>query len=337
MADEHSEDKITKSVNPLVFVSHDTRDAELAEAFSNLLKSVSAGVLKSFRTSDRRGNQGIEYGVEWYPEIIKNIQGASDVVCLLTKRSVDRPWILFEAGMAKGKLDTPILGVALGIELKDASTGPFAQFQNCSDDEDSLTKLVFQLVNRIPNSEPDKDTITFQVGKFKQAVTEILKKLDGPDADATAKKSELNVKEIENSSAKLFEEIKIMFQDLPSRIERETPPESRRKRRRIHPGMIEELMHMSKDAKLGIRIALSFYKDKLPWIYDEGIALLSKIEASKSPATLKRCLHEFEELLMLSTRNPMAEELLMGDKDDFYLLMELPRIILRNVERMARV
>ncbi|MDE1947389.1 MAG: toll/interleukin-1 receptor domain-containing protein, partial [Burkholderiales bacterium] len=141
MADEKEvvDTTLTKATNPLVFISHDTRDAELAEAFSNLLKSVSAGVLKSFRTSDRRGNQGIEYGIEWYPEIIRNIQSASDVVCLLTERSVNRPWILFEAGMAKGKFDTPILGVALGIELKTASTGPFAQFQNCADDDESLT------------------------------------------------------------------------------------------------------------------------------------------------------------------------------------------------------
>ena len=47
MADVQIE-PIAKSANPLVFISHDTRDAELAEAFSNLLKSVSAGVLKSF-------------------------------------------------------------------------------------------------------------------------------------------------------------------------------------------------------------------------------------------------------------------------------------------------
>ena len=166
MADKEDSKKETiKSNSALVFISHDTRDAKLAEAFSALLKSVSAGVLKSFRTSDKKGNQGIEYGVEWYPEIIKNIQEASDVVCLLTKRSINRPWILFEAGMAKGKLETPILGVALGIPLKEASSGPFAQFQNCADDEESLTKLVFQLVERIPNSEPDEETIRFQIGR----------------------------------------------------------------------------------------------------------------------------------------------------------------------------
>lgn len=86
-----AEEKSSNSINPLVFISHDTRDAELAEAFSSLLKNVSAGVLKSFRTSDKKGTQGIEYGIEWYPEIINNIQGASDVVCLLTERSVNRP------------------------------------------------------------------------------------------------------------------------------------------------------------------------------------------------------------------------------------------------------
>lgn len=333
MAEDQAEE-IVKSANPLVFISHDTRDAKLAEAFSNLLKSVSAGVLKSFRTSDRRGNQGIEYGVEWYPEIIKNIKGASDVVCLLTKRSVDRPWILFEAGMAKGKLDTPILGVALGIELRDASTGPFAQFQNCSDDEESLTKLVFQLVNRIPNSEPDQDTIKFQVGKFCQAVKEIHEELQ--DSDSKEENALVQSdKEIDNSSAKLFEEIKIMFQDLPSRIERINSPDGRRRKRRFHLGMLEELIQFSKNPKIGLKMALSLYREKMPWIYDEGAVLVDKIFASKTPATTVRLVRELEKLLMTSTRNPFIEEYFIEDKDDHLIFMELPRIILRSFENLA--
>jgi TIR domain len=333
MADDQLDDKTVKSIgNPLIFISHDTRDAELAEAFSNLLKSVSAGVLKSFRTSDRRGNQGIEYGVEWYPEIIKNIQDATDVVCLLTKRSIDRPWILFEAGMAKGKLDTPILGVALGIELRDASSGPFAQFQNCSDDEEALTKLVFQLVKRIPNSEPDTDTIKFQVGKFKNSITQIIEKLDGATANDITKKS-ANTKEIENSSAKLFEEIKIMFQDLPSRIEKNSPYENRKRKRRFHPGMLEEIMHVSKDYKIGIRVALSFYKEKLPWIYDEGIILIKKIDSLQTTTAGINYLNSFSELLMLNSKNPYLKELFMDDEEDYFIFRELPKLIMHSVER----
>jgi hypothetical protein len=337
MSEDRAEDQVVRAVNPIVFISHDTRDAELAEAFSSLLKSVSAGVLKSFRTSDRKGSQGIEYGVEWYPEIIRNIQNASDVVCLLTQRSVNRPWILFEAGMAKGKLDTPILGVALGIELKDASSGPFAQFQNCGDDEVSLTKLVFQLVNRIPNSEPDKDTIKFQVGKFRQSIQEIQEKLDADHVKTSAKGTKSDVNDIENSSAKLFEEIKIMFQDLPSRIEQRDPGDGKRRRRRLSPGFVGELMHVSKDSTLGARIGLSFYRDKLPWVYDEGMVLINKIRLAKTPTTASKAFHELEEILMISTRHPLVAEYFVEDKEDHYLFTELPRLILRAMSRNAKL
>jgi hypothetical protein len=49
---------------PLVFISHDTRDAELAEALGKLLSSVSAGMLKAFRSSDHKGAHPITRGVK---------------------------------------------------------------------------------------------------------------------------------------------------------------------------------------------------------------------------------------------------------------------------------
>jgi hypothetical protein len=126
-------------LGPLVFISHDSRDAALAEALSKLLASVSAGMLKSFRSSDKKGSQGFEYGVEWYPELMKTLESACDVVCLLTERGLGRPWMLYEAGVAKGKLDIPVHGLALGVPLSRASVGPFAQFQNCGDDVESIS------------------------------------------------------------------------------------------------------------------------------------------------------------------------------------------------------
>jgi hypothetical protein len=330
MAEEKIQNKeeITKTGNPLVFISHDTRDAKLAEAFSGLLKSVSAGVLKSFRTSDRKGNQGIEYGVEWYPEIIKNIQNASDVVCLLTERSIDRPWILFEAGMAKGKLETPILGVALGISLKNASSGPFAQFQNCGDDEESLTKLVFQLVDRIPNSEPDEDTIKFQVGNFKKSIEAILK-----DNNKVVKPEKPESSNSDNSSAKLFEEIKVMFQDLPSRIENNINPESRnRKRRRFHPMMLEEMMHMSKNRYIGIMMALSFFKESMPWLYEIGMDTIRTVKDGKTKAEKKRAFMEFQEIVEMSTQHPMMRDFFMDSKEDYMLFKELPMMLIKNID-----
>lgn len=331
MSEQEEKESVAKTSTPLVFISHDTRDAELAEAFSNLLRSVSAGVLKSFRSSDRKGNQGIEYGVEWYPSIIKNIQAASDVVCLLTERSVDRPWILFEAGMAKGKLETPILGVALGMPLNKASTGPFAQFQNCGDDEDSLCKLVFQLVDRIPNSEPDEETISFQVNKFKKAIEVILKKQSGntqlPSTETASG---------EESSAKLFEEIKVMFQDLPARIERNFDGLSRdKKRRKFHPIMIEELIHMTKIPDVGVMMCVSFFKDSyMPWVYDIGMDIIKFVKSPASIPEKEQKIQDFEEILEMSMHHPMIREFSMGTKDEYLLFREMLRFLIKSLHRL---
>lgn len=320
----------TSSTKSLVFISHDTRDAELAEAFSILLKRVSAGVLKSFRSSDKKGNQGIEYGVEWYPEIIKNIQNATDVVCLLTPNSVDRPWILFEAGMAKGKLNTPILGIALGLTLKKASNGPFAQFQNCSGDEDALCKLVFQLVDRIPNSEPDEETIKFHVQKFITSIDKIFsKRKENPETDSIVEYNE-------NETPKLFEEIKVMFQDLPSRIENRFDPELRdRKRRRFHPMMVDELIHMSPNPYIGMLMALSLIKDKMPWLYEIGTETIRKLRSDISIKEKEKAVMEFDEMVEMTSHNPMMEEFfMMNSKDDYMLFRELPRMLRKNMQRL---
>src|SRR6267378_4268720 len=149
-------DSLTAS-GPMVFISHDGRDAELAEAFGKLLKSVSAGMIKTFRSSDKKGTEGIDFGDEWYKRLMVRLQATSDVVCLFTERSLDRPWILFEAGVAKGKLNTPVVGVALGVPLNRVSAGPFYQFQNMDDSEGDLTKLVNQLARRVPSLELDVD------------------------------------------------------------------------------------------------------------------------------------------------------------------------------------
>ena len=158
-----AEHRPASSSEPLVFISHDSRDAELAEAFSKLLKSISAGMLKSFRSSDRKGAEGIEFGDEWYQRLMTKLESASDVVCLFTERSLDRPWILYEAGVAKGRLNTTVQGIALGVPLSRVSTGPFYQFHNSDDSNDSLTKLVLQLARRVPGLEPDADVVSAQV------------------------------------------------------------------------------------------------------------------------------------------------------------------------------
>lgn len=219
---------------PLVFISHDSQDADLAEAFDELLTDASGGMLKSFRSSDRKGTAGIEFGAEWYKAIMEKLGSATDVVALLTQQSIDRPWILYEAGVAKGRLDTLVFGVAIGIPLENASTGPFAQFQNCGDDEDSLTKLVMELMGRnLPDASPREEAVRRQVTAFRNKVHEMM--ASRPEPTETPNAGRVDVTEV----AKLFEEVKVMFRDLPETIEARISP---RRYRRIHPMMLDELL-----------------------------------------------------------------------------------------------
>jgi len=329
--------KHSKSESPFVFISHDTRDAEIAEAFSKLLKSVSAGMLKSFRSSDNKGTQGIEYGMEWYPKIIESLQDSSDVVCLLTELSINRPWILFEAGMAKGKLNTPILGIAVGVPLHNVSIGPFAQFQNCDDDVASLTKLVKQLVKKLPNSEPDEDVIRHQVEVFKSKSQEIIKaRQEKPEVEEVEKTTDAN------ESAKLFEEVKLMFKELPTRIENASQRTSNKNIKRLHAGIMEDLTHYAFsrniNAKVVFQMTFAPLKIDFPWIYEGGLLLVEKAEKAgkgKYIQTTKE-YDEFMELVVFTFDIPIYREMLRDEqlREISYLIERFFKMLVhnRNVE-----
>jgi hypothetical protein len=197
------------SSNRHVFISHDHRDGELAAAFALLLGDASAGLLRTFRSSDRTGTEGIDYGREWYQEIMGKLRTATDVVALITANSVGRPWILYEAGVAAGRSDVPVLGVVLGISLERANVGPFAQFQNCSDDTESLTGLVTQLIRRNSEANPRVETVRDRVEAFRSVLAQMRETAE-PQPLAEQRRVEL----AEDFVPKVFEEIKGMFREI---------------------------------------------------------------------------------------------------------------------------
>jgi hypothetical protein len=315
--------------NPLVFISHDTRDAELAEEFSKLLRSASSGALKSFCSSDKKGTTGIPYGEEWYPAIMDKLDEASDVVCLLTKHSIDRPWILYEAGVAKGKLDKKVLGIALGIPLKLAVTGPFAQFQNNDGDVDSVTNLILALMKKVPGLDPDHDVVKAQVEKFVAKSKEIADNIEKQNNDTETVD--------ENSVAKLFEEVKIMFNALPSRIESRVDTNNRKRKRKFHPMMFEEMLHMGRDSKskdslLGFLMMISLFKDDYPWLYEVGLETYRNLKTFKTLIQRKKVINAFEDALEMAG-HPIMREFQDKSEDSYFLIHEMRHVARHYLER----
>ncbi len=335
--DEVSEVPLVSRAKSLVFISHDSRDAAIAEAFANLLIDVSAGTLKSFRSSDKKSGTGIEFGAEWYTAIMSQLGDATDVVALLTPRSIDRPWILYEAGVAKGKLGTTVLGLALGVPLEHVSTGPFGQFQNCGDDEDSLTKLVLQLLQKNPDAAPREEAVRRQVKLFIAALTQIL--------DVKPEKSNVAVEAHEEQSvAKLFEEVKAMVRELPDRVDSRVRLVTRRHpgklERRFHPEMFDEILFMSEKYSdmrgnpTGLLLILSVIRDDAAWLYELGMDLYRAMASGNSAAT-KAAYKRFRELLKITQKFPLPFE--TGDemeKTIHFAARAIDQFAMRYIESM---
>ncbi len=326
-----NDDLSQESSAPLVFISHDTRDADFAEAFGKLLKSVSAGMLKSFRSSDKKGTDGIEFGDEWFKRLTEKLRIASDVVCLFTERSLERPWILYEAGVARGTLQTPVLGIALGVPLSKVSAGPFYHFQNSDDTEDSLTKLVLQLARRVPGLEPDTDVVRAQVKAFKATEEKLLEKLQGKDA------KEVQPAE-ENLMAKFLEEMKGLVRELPSRVaDRVTDgndPLRSRRLRRFHPMMLDEIMHTACEPgdPIGLLVLASLVRDDFPWFYEIALEAYRALRTGDRESVEREMgrLHRMSEMFM---RRPFAEEMGIRSKDAHMFFMEFPRMVDHMIRR----
>jgi hypothetical protein len=313
---------------PLVFISHDTRDAELAEAFSKLLRSVSAGMIKTFHSSDKKVADGIDFGDEWYKRLMEKLQSTSDVVCLFTERSLERPWILFEAGVAKGKLNTPVVGIALGVPLSRVSTGPFYQFQNMDDSEGDLTKLVGQLARRVPGLELDDDVVKVQIGAFTATVAPLLKSL-------TIGGGKKETKDVtgDSSVAKLVEEMKA----LPSRVAAQLADVGnsigRRRVRRFHPMMLDELVHFSgiPGDPVGILMAASLVRDDAPWLYELAMEVYKAVKSGDERA-IEFEMRRLQKVSEFTMHSPLMEEFGFSGEKDF--IMEFPRMLDHMLRRM---
>jgi len=286
-------------------------------------------MLKTFNSSDKKGTEGIDFGDEWYKRLMSKLQTTSHVVCLFTERSVDRPWILYEAGIARARLDASVFGIALGVPLSRVATGPFYHFHNSDDSEADLTKLVHQLAKGIPNLELDTDVVKSQVASFKAAEEDILKKISSRDGRRDKGTPE------ENSIAKLVEEMKALPSRVAERLNEGGPePVRRRKLRRFSPMMFDEMMHMMGHPgdPVGILMAASLIKEDAPWMYELAMEVYRAVK-SGDPASIKAEMERLHRFVEFTMRGPFMEEFGMGDRETHMLCMEFPRMLEHMLDR----
>lgn len=106
------------------------------------------------------------------------LEKSSDIICLLTKNSRRKPWVLYEAGVARGRKNMQIIGLCIGIRISPNS--PIAIYQACECDKEGLLALMTQLIQR--NTELDvehKKTKSNMESSVEQFIANLEKEQDG--------------------------------------------------------------------------------------------------------------------------------------------------------------
>lgn len=143
---------------PKLFISHTHADKRLADAFSGLMMTVFSGRVTTVYSSDESESGGIGAGEEWRDWINRAVRDSEVALVLLTPSSVQKPWVLWEAGA--------VFGLYLGADATAAPRqsdearksplrplvfhltpgqvpSPFEQLQSLrGDDEKAMMKLV---------------------------------------------------------------------------------------------------------------------------------------------------------------------------------------------------
>lgn len=108
----------------------------------------------------------------------------------------------------------------------------------------------------------------------------------------------------------------------------------RRRMRRFHPMMLEELMHMSGDPgdPVGILMAPSVVRDDAPWLYELAMEVYRAMK-SGDPGALEFEMARLQRFSEFTMRGPfLAEFGMLGGKESHMFLMEFPRML----DRMPR-
>jgi tetratricopeptide (TPR) repeat protein len=85
-----------------IFISHTHADAEIAHALSDAIAGLFGDLLATSYSTKKELDGSIKPGEEWFRWIVERVRSANIAVILLTPASIQKPWVLWEAGAVYG-------------------------------------------------------------------------------------------------------------------------------------------------------------------------------------------------------------------------------------------
>lgn len=118
------------------------------------------------------------------------------------------------------------------------------------------------------------------------------------------------------------------------RMSESSEPFRRRRLRRLHPMMFEQLLHMPGEPgdPVSILMAASLVRDDAPWLYELAMEVYRAVKSGDAEA-IQSEMNRLQRFAEFGIHLPFMEEFGMGDREMHFLFMEFPRMLQRMLNR----
>jgi hypothetical protein len=304
-------------------------------------------------------SEDIDKGARWSTDIASELADSSYGILCVTRENLHAPWLTFEAGALSKTMDKSYVSPFLFDIKRSEVNGPILQFQSTVFEKEDVKKLLLSLnkadsteqltserlekaldvwypnleeqLNNLLKSQPQLLVETdLEPEKTNSFSTEILEEI--------LDLSRVNQKLLRSPDLDVHKELDSLGQMLKEIISRSEIEKDRRTRRKnkIHPHMIDELLHMSPRFKknyTGFQIVISLFREDFPWIHDAGIDLVKTLRGENGSENKRDSIEAFQELIEFSFEHPMMRDIYRGDKQTYMMMRELPHMLRHALEQ----
>jgi hypothetical protein len=275
----------------------------------------------------------IDAGARWSDAVAKELEASNFGIICVTRDNMDEPWLLFEAGaLAKSLQDAKVIPLLLDLDLSDLA-GPLAQFQAKKVDKPGVHEVLRSINKSASDAVPPE--------RMDQLFDALWQQLEAGISSIPEGESSKH----RRPQAEVLEELVagVRGLDLRFRETLEMTPElaERRRRRRFHPMMFEEMIHMTRATAEGpedpliILLIASMLRDDMPWLYELGVDAY-RAASHGTPAKTSRALGRFLRAIeTIEQLPPLAESMGIYPRE-FHMLMREMRPMLESQLALQR-
>lgn len=306
-------------------------DSDIRKRSDKVLKHIIAAAIEPLGYNVVRADKISEPGIITH-QILQHIVDAPLVIADLTDRN---PNVFYELALRHAIRKPQVQLIRKGDQIPfDVAATRIIQFDLT--DLDSVEATKTEIVAQVKSLEAGKNDTDNPISVSLDL--KVLKQSGNPEerslADIVEAISDLRVAITSGDksilSSKTFKEFQDTLDSLNSKINR-LDPEFKRERRRFHPFMFEEFMHMGMEKEephIAFLMMIGFMKEDLPWIYEIGLETYKDLKSAKTKAEKKKLINRFEKILDMSG-HPMMREF-YGKSEDMYMYSKDLRHFMRR-------